>query len=96
VKTSRLLEEAGSVEVMINGRKTKITRINAKSYGTNQSGLTRRKGGRGRVHLLRINSELKGRGQKDPKNRISKARSALLHTKKIWKTDNITRKTKLW
>lgn len=34
VKTSRLLEEAGSVGVMINGRKAKITRINAKSYGT--------------------------------------------------------------
>lgn len=34
VKTSRLLEEAGSVGVMINARKAKITRINAKSYGT--------------------------------------------------------------
>lgn len=32
---------------------------------------------------------------KDLKNRISKARSALLYTKKTWKSDNITRRTKL-
>ena len=37
-----------------------------------------------------------GAGMKDPKNRLSKARSALVRLKRIWRSKTILRRTKLY
>jgi len=94
-KLNRLNAEAGRVGLKINAQKTKMMRINQNS----QEPFTI--GAQGRIEDVEEFTYLgaivckDGGGMKDLKNRLSKARGAFIRLKKIWRSSNISRKTKL-
>ena len=88
-------EEVRRVGLKINTEKTKVMRINVK----NQELMMIDGQGVAEVdeftYLGATVCKEEGAGMKDPKNRLSKARSALVRLKRIWRSNTTLRRTKL-
>ena len=93
-KMSKLNEEARRVGLKINIEKTKMMRINSR----NQDQITIEGRDINEVEefvYLGATVCKEGGGMKDLKNRLSKARGAFVRLKKTWRSNNISRRTKL-
>ena len=93
-KTTRLDEEARRVALKINGEKTKTMRINARNQ---ENIIINGQDIEDVEEFVYLGAKVckEGGGMKDLKNRLSKARGAFNKLKKIWISNNISRKTKL-
>ena len=93
-KTTRLDEEARRVGLKINGEKTKTMRINARNQ---ENIIINGQDIEDVEEFVYLGAKVckEGGGMKDLKNRLSKARGAFNKLKKIWISNNISRKTKL-
>ena len=87
--TPRLNAEAGKVGLRITAQKTKVLRVNARDQEDNEDVDPRR------IRLFGGKVCQEGRGKKDLKNRILKARGAFARLKKIWRSNNVLTRTKM-
>ena len=89
-------EEVRRVGLKINTEKTKVMRINVK----NQELMMIDGQGVAEVdeftYLGATVCKEEGAGMKDPKNRLSKATSAFVRLKRIWRSKTILRRAKLY
>jgi hypothetical protein len=94
-KLNKLDAEARRVGLKINVEKTKMMRINPSSQEQFTIGTQDRIEEVEEFSYLGATVCKDGGGMKDLKNRLSKARGAFIRLKKIWRSSNISRKTKL-
>ena len=87
--TSRLNAEAGKVGLRIIVQKTKVMRVNTRNQEDIEDVDPRR------IRLFGGKVYQEGRGIKDLKNRILKARGAFARLKKIWRSNNVSTRTKM-
>lgn len=95
-KLDKLDKEAKRVGLKISGQKTKMMRINSSSQEQFTIG-ERNERIEDVEEFCYLGATIckDGGGMKDLKNRLSKARGAFTRLKKIWRSSNISRKTKL-
>ena len=94
-KFNKLDAEARRVGLKINVEKTKMMRISPSSQEQFTIGTQDRIEEVEEFSYLGATVCKDGGGMKDLKNRLSKARGAFIRLKKIWRSSNISRKTKL-
>ena len=94
-KLNKFDAEARRVGLKINVEKTKMMRINPSSQEQFTIGTQDRIEDVEEFSYVGATVYKDGGGMKDLKNRLSKARGAFIRLKKIWRSSNISRKTKL-